>query len=266
METSLQRNDFVALCCMHEVGVQSGPWSRNDHGRKSAAIRPVRRGPGGRPSAAEAERRQKTLLDCAARLFLDEGFDAVSIDEISRRSGVAKRFIYARFKDKSELFVAAIGQMFQGRMEPLHAFARASENVEDGLFGFAAKLLEIVLHPDALAVPSPVPDLGAALSRTRAPVHRAQSPSIPRRTRASAESLCRSRRHRACPSPSCTPNSSSFRWREFRNGWRCSACGSPPSRKRAACARRSGFSFAAAERALRHQTSPPARKADRDRS
>lgn len=110
-----------------------------------------RRGPGGRPSAAEAERRQKLLLEGAARLFLDEGYDAVSIDEISRRTGVAKRFIYARFKDKSELFVAAVGAFFQARLGPLHAFSPPPANVVDGLFAFAEKLLEIVLHPDALA-------------------------------------------------------------------------------------------------------------------
>ncbi len=110
-----------------------------------------RRGPGGRPSAAEAGRRQNILLDCAARLFLDDGFDAVSIDEISRRSGVAKRFIYARFRDKSELFVAAISHFFQARLEPLHTSAPPPENIEEGLFAFAARLLEIVLHPDALA-------------------------------------------------------------------------------------------------------------------
>jgi TetR/AcrR family transcriptional regulator, mexJK operon transcriptional repressor len=121
-------------------------------GEKPSQAGEFRRGPGGRPSAAEAERRQKILLDCAARLFFDAGYDAVSIDEISRRSGVAKRFIYARFKDKSEIFVAAIGQFFRGRLEALHAFAPSSENAEEGLARFGAKLLEIVLDPDALAL------------------------------------------------------------------------------------------------------------------
>ena len=40
-----------------------------------------KRGPGGRPTRAEAERRHGTLLETAIRLFLEGGFDAVTVDE-----------------------------------------------------------------------------------------------------------------------------------------------------------------------------------------
>jgi TetR/AcrR family transcriptional repressor of mexJK operon len=52
-----------------------------------------RRGPGGRPTRQEAERRHQSLLASATRLFLAKGWDGASVDEISRHSGVAKRFI-----------------------------------------------------------------------------------------------------------------------------------------------------------------------------
>lgn len=35
-----------------------------------------KRGPGGRPTRAEAERRLGTVLEAAMRLFLERGFDA----------------------------------------------------------------------------------------------------------------------------------------------------------------------------------------------
>ncbi len=114
--------------------------------------RQFKRGPGGRPSVAEAERRQRALLDCAARMFLEQGFGDVSIEEISRRSGVAKRFIYARYKGKEELFVAAIEQFFAGMLEALHEFETPLDDPEEGLVHYAQRLLELALQPDALAL------------------------------------------------------------------------------------------------------------------
>ena len=67
-----------------------------------------KRGPGGRPTRAEATRRHRALLETASRLFLERGLDAVSLDEIARQAAVAKRSIYARYGDKSALFVAAL--------------------------------------------------------------------------------------------------------------------------------------------------------------
>lgn len=111
-----------------------------------------KRGPGGRPTRAEAERRHSALLEAATRLFLAHGPDAVSMDEIAKRAGVAKRFIYARYGDKSELFVAAIEHCFADRLETLQAFAPERQHVEKGLLQFGRTLLDIALQPDALAL------------------------------------------------------------------------------------------------------------------
>jgi len=111
-----------------------------------------KRGPGGRPTRAEAERRHGALLEAATRLFLARGLDAVSMDEIAKQAGVAKRFIYARYGDKSELFVAAIEHCFADRLETLHAFEPARGHAEKGLLRFARTLLDIALQPDALAL------------------------------------------------------------------------------------------------------------------
>lgn len=111
-----------------------------------------KRGPGGRPSRAEAERRHLLLLKTATRLFLAHGLDAVSIDEIARRAAVAKRFIYARYRDKSELFVAAIEHCFADRLDMLQAFQAPRQPVEFGLLAFGRKLLKIAVEPEALAL------------------------------------------------------------------------------------------------------------------
>jgi AcrR family transcriptional regulator len=115
-------------------------------------ITAFKRGPGGRPTRAEAERRHAALLETALRLFLEHGFDPVTIDEIARRSGVAKRFIYARHPDKSAIFVAAIERAFNERAELLQAFAPSGKGVENDLLRFGQRIIEIAVTPETLAV------------------------------------------------------------------------------------------------------------------
>jgi TetR/AcrR family transcriptional regulator, mexJK operon transcriptional repressor len=111
-----------------------------------------KRGPGGRPTRQEAERRHAVLLETAIRLFLESGLDAVSIDEIAKQSAVAKRFIYARYRDKSELFVAAIEHAFADRLDVLHAFKLPHGRAAHGLLAFGRMLLDIALQPEAVAL------------------------------------------------------------------------------------------------------------------
>lgn len=110
-----------------------------------------KRGPGGRPTREEAERRHRCLLATAFRLFLDKGWGGVSVEEISRQSGVAKGFIYARYADKGALFVEAIERLMADAMGTLHLVEPLPDDIEEGLYAFGRKLLDIVLQPEALA-------------------------------------------------------------------------------------------------------------------
>jgi TetR/AcrR family transcriptional regulator, mexJK operon transcriptional repressor len=118
-----------------------------------APLEPVefKRGPGGRPTREEAERRHRSLLATAFRLFLDKGWDGASVDEISRQSGVAKGFIYARYADKEALFVEAIERLMADAMGTLHLAEPLPDDVEEGLYAFGHRLLDIALRPEALA-------------------------------------------------------------------------------------------------------------------
>jgi AcrR family transcriptional regulator len=113
--------------------------------------REFKRGPGGRPTREEAERRHRALLQTAFRLFLEKGWDGVSVDEISRQSGVAKGFIYARYTDKTALFVGAIERLMADAMGTLQLPEPLPDDVEAGLYAFGRKLLDVVLQPEALA-------------------------------------------------------------------------------------------------------------------
>jgi TetR/AcrR family transcriptional regulator, mexJK operon transcriptional repressor len=110
-----------------------------------------RRGQGGRPTRQEAERRHLRLLTEATRLFLENGWDGASVDEISRQSGVAKRFIYARYPDKAALFVAALQRYLDEQIEVLHEIEPQPFDIEDGLQSLGERLLDIALRPETLA-------------------------------------------------------------------------------------------------------------------
>lgn len=68
---------------------------------------PARRG-AGRPTREQAEARHEELLDTALDLFLEHGYEQATIEMIASRVAMTKRTIYARYSEKSALFLAAV--------------------------------------------------------------------------------------------------------------------------------------------------------------
>ncbi len=65
--------------------------------------------PADRPSTAdERTRREERLLDVATRLLVRWGYRKTTIDDVAREAGVGKGTIYLHWKDKNDLFRAAI--------------------------------------------------------------------------------------------------------------------------------------------------------------
>lgn len=111
-----------------------------------------RRGPGGRPTRREAERRHRELLETTKRLLLERGWEGTSIDEVSRQSGVAKRFLYARYPDKASLFFAAVAQFRDEQIGALGAMDAPPEDVEEGLIDLGRRMMELALREETLAI------------------------------------------------------------------------------------------------------------------
>ena len=89
------------------------------------AERPARRGSGGRPTREEALRRDARLLDVATTLFMERGFDGTSIDAVAEAAGVGKPTVYARYRDKRDLFAAVLRGRIRDWLAPLSAAAEA---------------------------------------------------------------------------------------------------------------------------------------------
>jgi AcrR family transcriptional regulator len=62
----------------------------------------------GRPAAGQDPVKRKQILDGARRVFIDMGFDAASMNDITREAGVSKGTIYVYFANKEELFEAIV--------------------------------------------------------------------------------------------------------------------------------------------------------------
>lgn len=66
---------------------------------------------------ADAEARQRAVVEAAAALFLDQGFGATSIDQIATAANVAAPTVYAMFGSKAGLLARAIDVAVAGDYE-----------------------------------------------------------------------------------------------------------------------------------------------------
>lgn len=80
----------------------------------------VRLRAGARTAMPSAERRQR-LREAAAQIFLRDGYQAASMDEVARAAGMSKRTLYQVFPSKAALFeetVAAVLEPIAVDVEP----------------------------------------------------------------------------------------------------------------------------------------------------
>lgn len=119
--------------------------------RPPAAIRP---GKGGRPSRAEAMQLDKRLLDVAASLFLERGFEGTSIDAIAEVAGVSKPTVYARYRDKRDLFAAVLQDRIRRWLAPLSAAAEAAEvspqRIDKTLHNLSRDVLAVAMTQESI--------------------------------------------------------------------------------------------------------------------
>ena len=104
----------------------------------------------------KSEERRQAIIDVAAELFNEIGFDRASMAEISARLGGSKATLYNYFSSKEEIFLAVMKQQAGMQFESL--FAILAEDCKDAaavhatLKLFANKYLHLVLSPEVIAV------------------------------------------------------------------------------------------------------------------
>jgi TetR/AcrR family transcriptional repressor of mexJK operon len=123
--------------------------------------------------ATRTERKHAAILAAAEELFLQQGFERTSVDEVAALAGVSKQTVYAQFSSKDALFVAmslgmtkAAADVVQQSMDDVPAGSTLAEH----LIAYANRQLEVVRTPKlmrlrrlAIAEASRFPELGKAL-------------------------------------------------------------------------------------------------------
>jgi AcrR family transcriptional regulator len=129
-------------------------------------IRPARA-----PEDDGAKRRQ--ILDGATAVFLEKGFDAASMGEIARASGVSKGTLYVYFDDKQALFDAIVQEACHIHAERVFEFDHAQRDVAAVLAKLGVAFATVMCRPEqmsairtVIAVADRMPELGRKFYET----------------------------------------------------------------------------------------------------
>jgi len=71
-----------------------------------------------RVSREQVTESRRTILQAASRLFRERGFDAVTVGEVMRASGLTHGAFYGYFRNKEELIAEALGEAMSGTAAP----------------------------------------------------------------------------------------------------------------------------------------------------
>lgn len=109
-----------------------------------AAQRSIRR-------TRRGDQRSEQIRSTAAELFLQHGYDGVSVDEIVRTVGGSKTNVYNHFGGKEGLFVTVVKGLCEDILESFVAIDVSNLSAEKGLRSLASALLGILLQERHLA-------------------------------------------------------------------------------------------------------------------
>lgn len=127
-----------------------------DKGRASVAVRSEdqtsRKRRARRP---DGERSRRKILEAAAEIAIERGYDGTSIAEISRRCGLPASSIYWHFEDKDDLMTAVVKDSFEAWNHSWHI--DPNENIFVELAAIAEQIVEALrTHPAFILIGLPL--------------------------------------------------------------------------------------------------------------
>jgi AcrR family transcriptional regulator len=99
------------------------------------------------PRTSRGEHRRAALLDAGCELFLELGYEGVSVEEIVRRVGGSKASVYSYFGSKEGLFWAVLDRLSEEFIIELGVPAEADADVEGTLIAVGQRFLRVFLDP-----------------------------------------------------------------------------------------------------------------------
>jgi AcrR family transcriptional regulator len=126
------------------------------------------------PKAPEEESKKRCqIIEGARKVFMAQGFDATSMNEVARVAGVSKGTLYVYFQNKEQLFEAMVGQQCRQQGERIFALDAEDHDVEGVLTRVGQGLVEFLCRPDrapslrtVIAISERMPELGRQFYET----------------------------------------------------------------------------------------------------
>ncbi len=115
-------------------------------GGRSGAARPAARAPGRREQRYQETRAR--IVDAAADLFAERGFDAVSVVEIAKRAGVVEKTVFNHFPMKEGLVFDADPPMREALLEAVRK-RPSGESVSAAAGSFVVAAVSLLGAPEA---------------------------------------------------------------------------------------------------------------------
>jgi len=97
-------------------------------------------------------RKYDQVLDGAREVFLREGFEGASVDQIARDAGVSKATLYSYFPDKQTLFMAVFKSQCQVQSDQAMGVEIMQRPVEEALYSIARSFLDYLMSDFAVQV------------------------------------------------------------------------------------------------------------------
>jgi AcrR family transcriptional regulator len=115
--------------------------SETKYSQSAEADRPAQNG---RHSAGQDPVKRRQIMEGAEQVFLRMGFDAASMNDITREAGVSKSTIYVYFESKDELFEALCEQHRTLLFEQLTGIDGALHLSRENLIRYGIALVKLV--------------------------------------------------------------------------------------------------------------------------
>jgi AcrR family transcriptional regulator len=125
------------------------------------------------PAADDDSAKRRQIVDGARQVFLARGFDAASMADIAKVSGVSKGTLYVYFKDKDELFGAIVRGECAAQAEGVFNFDHSDHDVAAALTRHGKAFVQAFAEPHrmaslraVIAVCERMPDIGRKIYET----------------------------------------------------------------------------------------------------
>ena len=122
---------------------------------------------------AEDNAKRRQIIDGGRAMFLEQGFDGASMNDIARAAGVSKGTLYVYFQNKEQLFQAICSEECQSQAEDLFNFDQDDTDVEATLTRIGIDFVTLICHPERasaartiIAIAERMPEIGRTYYET----------------------------------------------------------------------------------------------------